>query len=341
MNTAHDLGDTARLDSWLGDHVPGFQGPVAVKKFASGQSNPTYLLTAPSGRYVLRRKPSGSLLPSAHAVDREFRVMRALAGSDVPVPDVYALCRDESVIGTMFFVMAFLDGLTLFDPRLPELDNACRARLYARQVEVLAALARLDVDAVGLGDYGPRGHYFARQIDRWTRQYRASETETIEEMERLIAWLGDNAPAQTNRTALVHGDFRLDNLRVAVGGRDVLGVIDWELSTLGDPYVDIAYLSTMLRLPASDRIGGLAGVNRESLGIPGEFDMLGRFCELAQLPRPDNWNFYLVFHCFRFVAILQGITKRYQDGNASSETARETGAMARPIAKMGCAILTH
>lgn len=324
-----------QLATWCEANVVGFRGPIRLEKFSVGQSNPTYLLRADSGEYVLRRKPPGALLKSAHAVDREYRVMGALSGTNLPVPDVYALCTDEAVIGSMFFVMAYIESRTFLDPALPELTRDERRSIYENQVDLLAALATLDPFEVGLADFGKPGNYVARQIDRWTRQYRASETETIEAMEDLIAWLPNHAPEDDGRTALVHGDFRLDNLLIHPDSPRTVGIVDWELSTLGHPFVDFSYWCAMLRLPRSTYHRGLAGLDRNDLGIPGERELVERFCSLTGHNVPGTWGFWLAFHCFRFSAIVQGVLKRHLDGNASSPSARQVGDMARPVAELG------
>ncbi len=333
--------DAAALARWCEANIDGFRGPVSAQKFPVGQSNPTYRLNAPSGRYVLRRKPPGALLKSAHAVDREYRVLRALADTGVPVPRVYALCEDETVIGSMFFVMEFLDGRTFLDPSLPALTAPERVRLYDAQVEILARLAAVDVAAAGLADFGRPGNYLARQVDRWTRQYRATQTESIAAMETLIDWLPGHVPPDDARIALVHGDFRLDNLIIDPCRPHIIGVIDWELSTLGHPFVDFAYWATMLRLPRDTYHRGLSGLERAALGIPEERDLMIRFCELSGLPVPPDWNFWIAFHGFRFAAILQGVLKRHLNGNASNPLALEVGAMARPVAELACAAVEN
>ena len=327
-----------RLETWLAAHVPGFQGPLSARKFATGQSNPTYALSSPSGQYVLRRKPDGALLKSAHAVDREFRVMAALADSAVPVPRVYALCEDEDVLGTMFFVMSLVEGRTLLQPSLPDFSTEDRAALYEAQVDLLASLARLDVTRIGLSDYGASGDYVARQIATWTRQYRASETRSIEAMEALMTWLPENAPEDNGARALVHGDFRLDNMLLHPTKPQIAALIDWELSTVGHPLIDVSYLATMLRLPPHPTHGGLGGTDRAALGIMSEADMFERFCERSGLAPPSDWSFYIAFHFFRFAAILQGIAKRVESGNASNAAAAQVAAMTEPMAKMGCAV---
>ena len=337
------VANSAALSRWCESHVNGFRGPVSVKKFTTGQSNPTYLLTARSGRYVLRRKPPGALLPSAHAVDREYRVMGALADTGVPVPHMLALCEKDDVIGSMFFVMEYLEGRTFLDPALPQLDPAQRHELYVEQIRILALLAKLDPEFVGLGDYGKPGDYVARQVNRWTRQYRASETQVIPDMEHLIDWLPAHVPPEDCPAALVHGDFRLDNLLVHPTRMEIVGVLDWELSTLGHPFVDFSYWSTMLRLPRETHHKGLAGLDRNALGIPGERELIDLYLKSVNGdktgtdPFLQDWSFWVAFHGFRFAAIVQGVMKRHLDGNASSAVAIEVGRMARPVAELGWA----
>ncbi len=333
--------DCGALSAWCESHIDGFKGPVSLEKFAVGQSNPTYLLRARSGRYVLRRKPPGALLQSAHAVDREYRVMRALANSDIPVPRMHALCEDDDVTGSMFFVMEYLDGRTFLDPALPELQPGQRRDLYEQQVRILAGLASLDPSAFGLSDYGKPGNYVSRQVSRWTRQYRATETGVNPEMEHLIEWLPENLPTDEGQVALVHGDFRLDNLLVHPARMEIIGVLDWELSTLGHPFVDFSYWSTMLRLPRDTHHKGLAGLDRGALGIPEERELIDLYRTLSGTEVPGGWPFWIAFHAFRFAAIVQGVMKRYLDGNASSAQAVEVGRMAGPVARLGWSAVTQ
>ncbi len=327
-----------KLGAYLEGAVEGFSGLTEITKFPGGQSNPTYRLRAKSGDYVLRRKPFGELLKSAHAVDREFRVMRALAGTDVPVPRVFHLCEDDDVIGSMFFVMHFVQGRHFWDPALPELDNGSRAAIFDEMNRVLAALHSVDVDAVGLSDFGSPGNYFERQVGRWTKQYRASETETIEAMDRLIDWLPANMPPDDGRVSLIHGDYRLDNMLFATDSDRAVAVLDWELSTLGHPLADLAYQCMQLRMPADAVVKGLGGIDRRSLGIPSEDEYVARYCERTGLDDIADWSFYLAFCFFRLAAILQGVKKRALDGNASSDRALEYGAFAAPLAEMGRAV---
>ena len=330
--------DSAAVEAWMAAHVPGFRGPIAVEKFATGQSNPTYKLTATSGAYVLRRKPPGTLLKSAHAVDREFRVQQALAATDVPVARMYALCEDETVIGTMFYVMDHVAGRTFVDPRLPDLDMADRSAIFDDMNRVLAAIHSVDLGAIGLADYGPHRDYYARQIDRWTKQYRASETEVIPEMDGLIAWLHDNLPDDDGRVTLVHGDYRIDNLLFAPDRPSCVAVLDWELSTLGHPFADLAAVIMQWSLPPGDTGRGLAGVDRKALGIPEDQAFIDAYCGRMGLAGIERFGFYLAFCFFRMASILQGVKRRALDGNASNpERALELGALVPAFAEGGLA----
>jgi len=339
MNEALVLPATS-LAEYLQAHIADFRGPLRATKFKGGQSNPTYLLEAASGKYVLRRKPPGKLLASAHAVDREYRVIGALANSRVPVARPLHLCADESVIGSMFYLMTYVPGRIYFDPALPDLAAEARAAHYGAVLDTLAALARLDVTDAGLADYGKPGNYFARQVARWSEQYRAAETQRIEAMETLLAALPAAVPADDGRVALVHGDFRIDNLIWASDTpARIAAIVDWELSTLGHPFSDIAYFCMALRLPRNPVLPGLAGIDRAQLGIPEETAMIERFVAATALdPRP-HWPFLLAFQFFRLAAIAQGVLKRALQGNASSEQALAAGRMAGTIAELGVAAL--
>ncbi len=322
---------TARLNSWLSDHVPGFRGPFKQHTLEGGQSNPTYRLTARSGDYVLRRKPLGQLLPSAHAVDREFRILHALAGTTVPVPQVYALCEDESVLGSAFYLMDFVPGRVLRDPLLPGLDPGERAAVFESMGEVVARLHSVDPNAVGLGDYGRPDNYLQRQVARWSRQYLASETEPIAAMHRLMEWLPGRLPA-AEECRIVHGDLRLDNMLVHPTEPKVVAVLDWELSTLGDPLVDFSYNAMVWRLdPGLFR--GLAGSDFAELGIPTEADYVTAYARRSGRTIPADWDVYIVFNMFRLAAILQGIAKRALDGTAANPDAAAAGARAKPVAE--------
>lgn len=322
------------LEQYLTTAIPGFRGPMTATKFEGGQSNPTFKIEAASGEYVLRRQPPGKLLPSAHAVDREFRVMKALAKTAVPVPEVIHLCEDTSIIGSMFYVMVFYHGDICWEPALPGKTPEQRRAMFAEMSRVLAALHSVDVDAVGLADYGRPGNYFERQLSRWTKQYRASEIEPIAEMDRLMAWLEQAMPEDDGQTTLVHGDFRLDNFMWHPGEEKILALLDWELSTLGHPFSDIAYQCMQLRMPAEGPgIAGLGGVDREALGIPSEDEYVRMYCENRGIAEIPNWHFYLAFNFFRFAAIAQGVAKRAIEGNASNKKAVWAAKAVQPLAQ--------
>jgi aminoglycoside phosphotransferase (APT) family kinase protein len=332
VRTQHRFDELA-LEVYLRDHIPGFKGPLAVEQFRGGQSNPTYRIAAGGAHYVLRRKPPGKLLPSAHAVDREYAVMTALGRTGFPVPKTYLLCADEAVIGTKFFVMDYVEGRILWDQSLPGMTRAERGAIYDEMNRVIAALHGVDYHAIGLADYGRPGNYFARQIKRWSEQYRASETERIEAMEDLIAWLPDNIP-EGDETSIVHGDFRLDNMVFHPAEPRVLAVLDWELSTLGHPLADFAY-HCMSWLIAPGEFRGIAGLDLTALGIPSEEEYIARYCERTGRTGIAHWDFYLAFGLFRIAAILQGIARRALDGTAASAQAVETGKRARSMAELG------
>jgi aminoglycoside phosphotransferase (APT) family kinase protein len=307
---------------------------VQVTRLEGGQSNPTDLVTRGRDRFVLRRKPGGTLLPSAHAVDREYRVMAALAASDVPVARVHALCEDETVIGTAFYLMEFVQGRVLWDPALPGVPAGERSRMYDELSRVIAALHSIDPDAIALGDYGRRGQYVVRQVARWSRQYQASRTEQIEAMDRLITWLTEHVPAD-DETRIVHGDYRLDNVIFHPSEPRVVAVLDWELSTLGSPLADFAYHCMVWRVePGVFR--GLAGHDLAALGIPSEAEHVAAYCRRtgrAGIARAD-WEYYIVFNMFRLAAIMQGIMARALSGTAASSEALEMGRRARPLAEL-------
>ena len=333
--TAQTL-DTDAVARWLSAHMPGFEGPVRAEKFDTGQSNPTFRLTTLSGRYVLRRKPPGQLLKSAHAVEREFRVQRALAGTGVPVPRMHVLCEDDAVIGSAFYVMEEVRSRNFDDPRLPGLSPEERDAVVGEMARVLAAIHSVDVDAVGLSDYGPSGNYYRRQIDRWTKQYRASETERVPTMDELIDWLDRNAPADDGRRTLVHGDYRIDNMLFAPDAPRCAAVLDWELSTLGHPFADLAAVVMQWRRPPGPEGRGLAGVDRAALGLPSDEDFVADYCGRMGLPGIDRFGFCLAFAFFRMGAILQGVKRRALDGNASNpERALRVGAYVPEFAAQG------
>ncbi len=327
--------DMSAFDAWATANVEGYRGPSKATKFAAGQSNPTYLVEAASGRYVLRRKPPGKLLKSAHMIEREFRVLEALAGVGFPAPRALALCEDEGVIGTAFYVMAHVAGRIFWDPALPELKREERGPIYDAMNDGLARLHTIDVAAAGLSDFGRPGSYFARQLQRWTEQYRASETSRIDDMDRLIDWLGANVPADDGRVALVHGDWRIDNMIFAADQPTLLAVLDWELSTLGHPFADLAYQCMQWRLPNAGAFRGLGGVDRAAAGIPTEADYVAAYCRRTGLDHVPDWPFLIAFSFFRVAAIVQGVFKRSLDGNASNpERAREMGAAVPLMAKL-------
>ena len=325
--------DIATLSKYLDANIDGFGGLQSAEKFSGGQSNPTFLLSAGSGKYVLRRKPPGELLKSAHAVDREFCVISALADSDVPVADAYHLCEDDDVIGSMFYVMSFVDGRIFWDPTLPDLSNEDRTSVYDAMNRVLAALHGVDFTAVGLGDFGKPGNYFERQVGRWTKQYLAAETETIAPMDELMRWLPENMPADDGQVALVHGDYRLDNMIFHLTEPRILAIVDWELSTLGHPYADLAYQCMQWRLPNVGISRGLADIDRNALGIPTEAEYVASYCRRTGRDDISNWTFCLAFSFFRLASIVQGVLKRSLDGNASNTSAGQLGKMAHPLAQ--------
>lgn len=310
--------DTVAVAAFLKDKLPGFDSPVTAQKFEGGQSNPTFLLKTAAGNYVLRRKPPGQLLKSAHAVDREFRVQRALAGTDVPVAKMHVLCQDADIIGSDFYVMDHVAGRNFNEPTMPQMDNAGRGAVIDDMNRVLAALHGVDIDAVGLGDYGPPGHYLERQIGRWSKQYRASETQTIPAMNTLMDRLAAEMPADDGQRTLVHGDYRIDNLIFEADGTNCLAVLDWELSTIGHPFADLASVIMQWQLPAGSEGRGLQGVDREALGLPSDDAFIAAYCGRRGLPGIDNFGFYLGFSFFRMAAIIQGVLKRALDGNASN-----------------------
>lgn len=324
--------DEAALVPYLNAHIPGFSGFQSIEKFKTGQSNPTYHIRADSGQYVLRAKPPGTLLKSAHQVDREFRVMQALHDTKVPVPQVLHLSPEDSPIGRMFYVMRFLDGRIFWDPALPDVSDATeRSAIYDAMNETLAALHDVDVSAVGLDDFGKPGNYFERQYSRWAGQYRASEVETIADMDRLIDWLQQHLPADDGVVSLVHGDYRLDNMIFAGDSASIVAVLDWELSTLGHPYADLAYQCMQWRLPHDSGFRGLGGMDRRALGLPDEAEYVESYCRRREITSIENWPFYIAFSFFRLGAIIQGVYKRSLDGNASNPQRAKQYGMAVPL----------
>jgi len=334
--------DTVALTHWLTVHLDGFEGPLTVEAFKGGQSNPTYKLLTPGRSYVMRAKPGpvARLLPSAHAVEREFAVMHALEGTDVPVARMHCLCEDESVIGRAFYIMEFVQGRVLWDQSLPGLSNAQRGAIYDEMNRVIAALHKVDYAALGLAGFGRPGNYFERQIGRWSKQYVASITQPIAEMDQLMAWLPAHIPASARderRTSIVHGDYRLDNLMFHPSQPRVLAVLDWELSTLGHPLADFSYHCMAWHI-APGAFRGLGGLDVASLGIPTEDEYIRRYCDRTGFTTPEalrpDWNFYLAYNLFRLAAIVQGIAKRVETGTAASAQAARTAAGVRPLAEL-------
>ena len=334
--------DSEALTAWLEKNIPGFAGPLQVEMFKGGQSNPTYKLNTPGKSYVMRAKPGpvAKLLPSAHAVEREFAVMHGLQDTDVPVPHMYGLCEDESIIGRAFYIMECMQGRVLWDQSLPGMSNAQRGAIYDEMNRVIAALHKVDFAARGLSGYGKPGNYFERQIGRWSKQYTASITQPIPEMDLLMEWLPKNIPAMAcndSMVGIVHGDYRLDNLMFAPEQEKIIAVLDWELSTLGHPLADFSYHCMAWHIPPGS-FRGIAGLDFAALGIPSEEEYIRRYCERTGLATPEqlraDWNFYMAYNMFRIAAILQGIAKRVEAGTASSSQAVSSAAGARPLAQM-------
>ena len=335
VSTEHQIA-RGPLEEYLQEHVDGYAGPLTIKQFKGGQSNPTYLLEAASGKYVMRRKPPGKLLKSAHAVDREFRVISALYAAGFPVPKPHVLCEDESVVGTVFFIMGFVEGRIFWELDLPSCDPEERQAIYDNVNQTIADLHNFDHEAIGLSDYGKPGNYFSRQISRWSKQYKASEIDPITEMDRLIAWLPENIP-DDDSTSIVHGDYRLDNMIVHPTEPRVIAVLDWELSTIGHPLGDFTYHLMSWQMPEIG-IGsaGLLGKDLAALGIPGEQEYVDLYCQ--RTGRTDgiaNRDFYSAFNFFRIAAIVQGIAGRVRDGTASSAHAAKSAKVVPPLAEMG------
>jgi aminoglycoside phosphotransferase (APT) family kinase protein len=334
--------DVGALQRHLERELPGFAGPLAVEQFKGGQSNPTYKLITPQRTYAMRSKPGpvSKLLPSAHAIEREFRVMSALARTDVPVAQMHLLCEDESVIGRAFYVMQFVEGRVLWEQSLPGFTPAGRGPIYDEMNRVIAALHNVDVAAVGLADYGKPGNYFQRQLGRWSKQYVASQLQVIPEMDRLIDWLPAHLPASAideSEVSVVHGDYRLDNLIFDASEPRIAAVLDWELSTLGHPLADFSYHCMAWHIPPGT-FRGIGGLDHGALGIPSERDYVRRYCERTGRKDPDavmaDWNFYMAYNLFRLAAITQGIAKRVVEGTAASAQARATGDATLALAQM-------
>jgi len=335
--------DIKKLTAYLEANVEGFVGPITLEKFPGGQSNPTFKVTAQSGHYVLRSQPLGKLLKSAHAVDREYQVLDALKETNVPVAKVFHLCTDVEIIGAMFYLMEFCDGSVYWSASLVEITtNELRAQMYDAMNKALVALHSIDVNGVALGDYGKAGNYFQRQLSRWTSQYRVTELKKIEAMDELSLWLENNLPEDDGRVCLVHGDFRLDNMMFAKDSSDIIAILDWELSTLGHPFADLAYQCMGLRMPQGmGSIDGLQGIDRASLGIPTEEEYVASYCQRMGIEKIENWTFYLAFSFFRLAAIVQGVAKRATQGNASNENANTAGKFVEPLAQMAMSIIKH
>lgn len=338
----HHAFDIAAVCTWLEENLAGFVGPLTVESFKGGQSNPTYKLITPTRSYVMRAKPGpvAKLLPSAHAIEREYAVMHGLAGTAVPVPQMLVLCEDESVIGRAFYIMEFIAGRILWDQTLPGMEPAQRSAIYGEMNRVISALHLVDFAAQGLATYGRPGNYFERQIARWSKQYLASITQPIPEMDQLIAWLPQHVPDMAkseSMVSIVHGDFRLDNMVFHPTEPRILAVLDWELSTLGHPLADFSYHAMAWNIPPGS-FRGIAGIDVQALGIPTQEQYIRMYCDRTQLISPDalmaDWNFYMAYNMFRIAAILQGIAKRVEAGTASSAQAVSSGAGARPLAQL-------
>lgn len=332
VRDAHKF-DEGKFVDYLNDHVDGFSGPLTISQFEGGQSNPTFLLHTPDQDYVMRKKPPGILLPSAHAVEREYRIMTALRDTDVPVAKTFCLCEDSEVIGTPFYIMEKVEGRILREPELPGMQPTERAAIYDAMNDSMAKMHNIDVEAAGLSDFGKTGNYFDRQIGRWTKQYRASETDNVAPMENLINWLPENMPKDLT-TTICHGDYRLENMIIHPTKPEVMAILDWELCTLGHPLADLAYncMPYHFNHPAS---GGLMETDFTTSGIPTEQDYIETYCKRTGRDGIDNWEFYVAFSFFRLAAIVQGVYKRGLDGNASSARATQYGAFAHMLSMIG------
>ncbi|OAN77898.1 aminoglycoside phosphotransferase [Sulfitobacter sp. EhC04] len=328
--------DQAAVSAYLRDNLPGFEGLTGVTKFQGGQSNPTFLLETPGRKFVLRRKPPGVLLKSAHAVDREFRVQSALADTDVPVAKMHLLCEDDAVIGSAFYIMDHVPGRNFNQPSMEGVSVQDRGRIFDEMNRVLAALHEVDIDAVGLSDYGPEGNYFERQVGRWSKQYKASETEDIPAMNHLMEALVAERPAEDGQRTLVHGDYRLDNMIYDAETTDCRAVLDWELSTIGHPFADLAAVIMQWQMPAGAEGRGMAGLDRAALGLPSDEEFISAYCQRRGLKGIDHFGYYLAFNFFRMAAIIQGVLKRALDGNASNpERAMKVGKYVPVFAQHG------
>ncbi len=329
----HEL-NLAALETELVSHISGFKGPLNAEKFPGGQSNPTYLLQAANQRYVLRSQPQGKLLPSAHAVDREYKVLKALIDTTVPVARPYHLCENKDITGAMFYVMSYEQGDIYWDPALPKITPRARAEYFYELVDILATIHSVDVKQTGLTDFGKPGNYFERQVNRWSKQYRAAETEPNPSVEKLMQWLQAHCPEDDGNICLVHGDYRIDNVMFHKGTPRGQAVLDWELATLGHPMADLAYFCMCLRLPPSKQNGGLGGMDRSALSIPSEQELIAHYCQTRNIAAIDHWNFYLAFSFFRLAAIVQGVYKRALQGNASNQNALQMGQVVTVLAQM-------
>lgn len=342
MSQSKDI-DTAKLRKYLEAKLETFSGPISLKKFSGGQSNPTFLVESSSGKYVLRKQPAGVLQKSAHAVDREFRVLQALSDSEVPVASVLHLCEDPDLIGGQFYLMDYCEGNIHWDAGIQEASsNEIRAEMYDEMNRVLAAIHNLDHESVGLGDFGKAGNYFERQLGRWSKQYRSIEDTYIPQMHELMIWLSNNLPHDDGRVSLTHGDYRIDNLIFSKDNRSIRAVLDWELSTLGHPLSDLAYQCMCMRLPEINpgtSLSGLEGVNTRALGIPSEEEYVEKYCERTGINGIANWSFYLAFSFFRLAAICRGVAKRAENGNASNQNASKVGGMVIPLAQRALNII--
>lgn len=337
VRAGHEF-DQQALERYMSYNVEGFRRPCSIQQFEGGQSNPTFLIESPDKRFVLRKQPPGNLLPSAHQVDREHRVMNSLRSSGVPVPQMYALCEDTEVVGTKFYVMEMVEGRLYTTTALPELTRDERRTVYLDMARILADLHAVDPTAVGLADFGRPGNYFARQVARWSRQYVASQTETIIAMDALMEWLPDNLPDESP-PRIVHGDYRLGNVLLDESEPRIVAVLDWELCTLGDGMADLGYWCQEYHSPASKNPGMIAGADLDSLGIPTESELIEAYCSHAGIAGIENWLFYVVFNLFRSAGIIQGVYKRGLDGNASSSTALEYAGVARERSELAWSIV--
>ncbi len=330
--------DIVKLQAYMASHIEGFRGTIEVEQFKGGQSNPTFLLKAGGKSYVMRRKPPGELLKSAHAVDREYKVITALGQTDVPVPRTYTLCLDEDVVGTWFYIMDYCEGRIFWTPHLAEIGKSERAAIYEGMVDALARLHNADYLAIGLEDFGKTTSYVGRQISTWTKQYKLSETEHIEAMEKLMVWLPENLPEQ-DRTTVIHGDFRLDNMVFHPTEPRVIAILDWELSTLGNPLADLNYNCMPYNQPQGGRFTGLANMSPEELGIPTATEYVAMYCERTGRKEIENWDYYTAYNMFKLAAISQGIMGRVVAGTAASQQAIDSGKNARPMAERAWAVV--